>query len=137
MTRIIVPERIWRPLEQRCAGLQGADLLATTVHVMFVIDTPTTTSFKSFHNMDSIMARLQLSSAVASTKLVSFTSVSASASSMAREIGSINYMSCMVCRSPASHRCAVCEGVMYCGKACQLQHWKEHKKSCCPRFPEV
>ena len=33
--------------------------------------------------------------------------------------------------------CSQCKAVKYCGKACQLKHWKEggHKKVCCVAQP--
>jgi len=36
------------------------------------------------------------------------------------------------CLSPVSNpmRCGGCDLVPYCSKACQVAHWKEHKKAC-------
>mmetsp|Transcript_74978 Transcript_74978/g.150746 ORF Transcript_74978/g.150746 Transcript_74978/m.150746 type:complete len:224 (-) Transcript_74978:267-938(-) len=40
-------------------------------------------------------------------------------------------MSCAACFAPASAKCAKCQEVSYCGRDCQLKHWKDgHKKLC-------
>ena len=38
--------------------------------------------------------------------------------------------SCFVCRAAASHRCARCHLIGYCGQACQQSHWPTHKARC-------
>jgi len=38
---------------------------------------------------------------------------------------------CAVCQSMHDPKpCAGCRGIYYCGKACQTQHWREHKTIC-------
>lgn len=38
---------------------------------------------------------------------------------------------CAVCQSMHNPKpCAGCMGVYYCGKACQMEHWREHKTIC-------
>ena len=38
---------------------------------------------------------------------------------------------CAVCQSMHNPKpCAGCMGVYYCGKACQMKHWREHKTIC-------
>lgn len=38
---------------------------------------------------------------------------------------------CAVCQSMHDPKpCAGCRGVYYCGKACQTEHWREHKTIC-------
>ena len=39
---------------------------------------------------------------------------------------------CAFCHSNTGDlkRCLGCKKVFYCGKQCQTQHWKEHKKRC-------
>lgn len=38
---------------------------------------------------------------------------------------------CAVCQSMHDPKpCAGCRGVYYCSKACQIQHWREHKTIC-------
>jgi len=39
---------------------------------------------------------------------------------------------CAFCHSNTGDlkRCLGCKKVFYCGKQCQTQHWKEHKKKC-------
>ncbi|KAH7617640.1 putative Ubiquitin carboxyl-terminal hydrolase 18 [Nannochloris sp. 'desiccata'] len=37
---------------------------------------------------------------------------------------------CAICGNHALHRCKNCAGVGYCGRACQIKHWPEHKKEC-------
>lgn len=39
-------------------------------------------------------------------------------------------MVCGVCRKEDAKRCAGCGTVAYCGKVCQAQGWKAHKKDC-------
>jgi len=39
--------------------------------------------------------------------------------------------SCASCgKDGAVSRCTVCRRVFYCGRPCQLKHWKKHKKTC-------
>ena len=39
---------------------------------------------------------------------------------------------CAKCAKPnAKKQCCECKVVVYCSKRCQLEHWKEHKGSCC------
>ena len=37
---------------------------------------------------------------------------------------------CARCGEPSKLRCTRCKEVNYCGKACQREHWKEHKSDC-------
>lgn len=37
---------------------------------------------------------------------------------------------CKVCLEPAAKKCAKCQDVAYCSRACQAKDWKEHKKTC-------
>ncbi len=37
---------------------------------------------------------------------------------------------CAFCSKEAGKSCAKCRLVVYCGKDCQRQHWKVHKKTC-------
>ena len=43
-----------------------------------------------------------------------------------------NFGSCGFCYDKSTVKCAKCKIVYYCGKQCQRQHWKDHKKSCFP-----
>ncbi|HIB77694.1 MAG TPA: tetratricopeptide repeat protein, partial [Flavobacteriales bacterium] len=45
---------------------------------------------------------------------------------------------CVCCAKPgSSSRCSKCSAVLYCGRECQVQHWKTHKKSCAAVKPKV
>ena len=49
-----------------------------------------------------------------------------------------NYSRCAACTKPdAPSHCGKCKVVKYCGRECQLKHWKEmgHKKRCCKAQP--
>ncbi|XP_065190522.1 zinc finger MYND domain-containing protein 10-like [Sycon ciliatum] len=37
---------------------------------------------------------------------------------------------CALCGSDASNRCSKCQMEWYCGRACQVKHWKKHKPAC-------
>ena len=37
---------------------------------------------------------------------------------------------CGLCSKEARKSCAKCRLMVYCGKECQRQHWKTHKKTC-------
>ena len=39
-------------------------------------------------------------------------------------------LSCEVCKKPSSRRCTGCYVARYCGKDCQISHWRIHKKIC-------
>ena len=43
-------------------------------------------------------------------------------------------MECAVCGKGDAKRCAGCGTVGYCGKACQAQGWKDHKRDCGRRW---
>ena len=45
---------------------------------------------------------------------------------------------CVACGSRESlMRCSGCRRVTYCGTACQLAHWRQHKKACRPAAAKV
>jgi hypothetical protein len=37
---------------------------------------------------------------------------------------------CPVCNKGAERKCSKCKRAWYCGRDCQVSHWKVHKKSC-------
>lgn len=37
---------------------------------------------------------------------------------------------CIACASPATGTCAQCKQAVYCGKTCQVEHWKTHVSKC-------
>jgi hypothetical protein len=37
---------------------------------------------------------------------------------------------CFVCLNPSNGTCATCKTTMYCGRACQLANWEQHKRVC-------
>eukprot|EP00731_Ephydatia_muelleri_P034083 Em0047g2a len=37
---------------------------------------------------------------------------------------------CALCGQEASKRCSKCKGEWYCGRECQVKHWKKHKSVC-------
>lgn len=37
---------------------------------------------------------------------------------------------CPICNKGADRLCSKCKRAWYCGRDCQVSHWKEHKKSC-------
>ena len=37
---------------------------------------------------------------------------------------------CRACEKTGTAKCARCESESYCSKACQKQHWPEHKAAC-------
>ena len=37
---------------------------------------------------------------------------------------------CAVCGKDSGIRCSRCKQEYYCGRDCQVKHWKEHKKFC-------
>ena len=39
-------------------------------------------------------------------------------------------VSCEVCGKPDARRCAGCGAVGYCGKECQVEGWKAHRRVC-------
>lgn len=39
-------------------------------------------------------------------------------------------MSCEICGKEDARRCAGCGTVGYCGKECQVEGWKKHKRFC-------
>lgn len=42
-------------------------------------------------------------------------------------------MACAVCGKEEAKRCAGCGTVAYCGRECQKEGWKKHKRSCMRR----
>jgi hypothetical protein len=43
---------------------------------------------------------------------------------------------CVVCFQPGSKFCGRCKKIRYCGRECQLLHWKVHKPECNPPTPK-
>jgi hypothetical protein len=39
-------------------------------------------------------------------------------------------MSCFNCEKSAAQHCGRCKAASYCGKTCQINHWKKHKAMC-------
>lgn len=37
---------------------------------------------------------------------------------------------CLTCNRTATKCCALCKTAAYCGKECQVAHWKEHAPEC-------
>lgn len=43
---------------------------------------------------------------------------------------------CIVCNKKSSKVCSRCKTEKYCGKECQIRHWREHKLSCIEYAPD-
>jgi hypothetical protein len=37
---------------------------------------------------------------------------------------------CALCGAAATKRCSRCRAEWYCGRECQVKHWKQHKTLC-------
>jgi hypothetical protein len=48
------------------------------------------------------------------------------------EVQEAGVEACAACgrTMPSMKRCTQCRAVLYCGRACQLRHWGEHKEAC-------
>ena len=46
-------------------------------------------------------------------------------------------ISCEVCGKVDARRCVGCGAVGYCGKECQVQDWKKHKRFCRRSKPKM
>ena len=42
----------------------------------------------------------------------------------------IGFQVCYVCNKSTKKRCKNCFAIYYCSKACQTEHWKEHREKC-------
>ena len=52
--------------------------------------------------------------------------------------GLIDGFQCGMCKSKdATKRCSRCKSEWYCNRACQVKHWKDHKKFCKTIYEEM
>ncbi len=59
----------------------------------------------------------------------------AAAASIIKEIDyRCSYRHCVKIKEQAEERCSLCRSAMYCGRACQLADWPEHKFPCTHRL---